>query len=104
MPEPLLTPQEVADLLQISIKSVYRHKNRLGGFYPAGIGSLRFSPEAINGVLAGQRQGVAVSVRAQGEGSFRPMVQDKNRGPGRKSRAPEAGEISEELRKRATRI
>jgi hypothetical protein len=55
MSEPLLTPQEVADLLQISIKSVYKHKHRLGGFFPAGIGTLRFSPEVINGVLAGQR-------------------------------------------------
>ena len=33
----LLTPEEVAQLLQISIRTVYAQARRLGGFYPAGI-------------------------------------------------------------------
>ena len=30
----LLTPSDVAELLQISVRTVYDHARRLGGFYP----------------------------------------------------------------------
>lgn len=41
-PEKLLTPAEVAELLQIAEKTVYKHSRALCGFKPAGLGFLRF--------------------------------------------------------------
>ena len=49
----LLTPPEVAQLLQISIRTVYAQARRLGGFYPAGIRALRFRREAIYAFMEG---------------------------------------------------
>ncbi len=51
--QPLLTPEEVANLLQISIKTVYENALRLGGFYPAGIRKLRFRYEFIQKIMEG---------------------------------------------------
>lgn len=45
---PLLTPEEVASLLRISLRTVYENARRLGGFYPAGIRVLRFRKERIH--------------------------------------------------------
>ncbi len=53
MTDHLLTVADVARLLNLSSKTVYKHKRRLGGFYPAGIRVLRFSPETIQELLAG---------------------------------------------------
>ena len=50
----LLTPSDVADLLQISTKTVYKHQHKFGGFYPAGLGVLRFRQEIIYGIMEGQ--------------------------------------------------
>ena len=55
---PLLTPTDVASLLQISVRTVYEHAGRLGGFYPLGIRRLRFRPEGINEYLERQKEGV----------------------------------------------
>jgi hypothetical protein len=49
----LLTPKQVAELLQISIRTVYDNADRLGGFYPAGIRVLRFKPEIIHNIMEG---------------------------------------------------
>ncbi len=54
----LLTPSDVAELLQISVRTVYDHARRLGGFYPAGIKVLRFRPEVIYGSVEGQGNAV----------------------------------------------
>jgi hypothetical protein len=43
----------VAERLAISIKSVYRHQRRFGGFHPAGIGTIRFSAETIEEIIRG---------------------------------------------------
>jgi hypothetical protein len=51
----LLTPKEVARCLKISHRTVYENKNRLGGFYPAGLRVLRFRKEVINGIMEGQK-------------------------------------------------
>ncbi len=53
--EPLFTPDQVATLLQISTRTVYDNKEKLGGFYPAGIGVLRFRREKIHGYMEGSR-------------------------------------------------
>ena len=60
---PLLTPENVADLLQIDAKTVYKHSRRLGGFYPAGIKVLRFKQETINDIMEGGQR-VAVQFQA----------------------------------------
>jgi len=56
VPEPLklLTPSEVAELLQIAEKTVYKHSKSLCGFKPAGLGFLRFRREIIYGIMEGQ--------------------------------------------------
>lgn len=53
----LMSVQEVADLLQISPKSVYKHALALGGFHPAGVRCLRFHPEVIHDCLQRQAEG-----------------------------------------------
>src|SRR4030042_959697 len=100
MPIPLLTLADVAHLLHLSPKTVYKHKRRLGGFYPAGIGALRFSPEVIHGVLAGQRQGLAVQVREGGQdphGSMVCLQGGGEGGTGRASQAPYTGAEKQRL-------
>lgn len=44
---PLLTPQQVAELLNISVRTVYDNAHKLGGFYPAGIMALRFREDEL---------------------------------------------------------
>ena len=53
-PEKLLTPAEVAELLQIAEKTVYKHSRALCGFKPAGLGFLRFRREIIYDIMEGQ--------------------------------------------------
>jgi len=53
-PHKLLTPSDVAELLQISEKTVYKHRERFYGFNPAGLGILRFRGEIIYGIMEGQ--------------------------------------------------
>lgn len=48
---PLMTPQEVADLLKISVRSVYRIRADLGGFYLPHLRVLRFRPEVVNACM-----------------------------------------------------
>jgi hypothetical protein len=57
----LMTAEDVARCLKISLRTVYENKNRLGGFYPAGLKVLRFRKDIIDGFMAGQEtQGLAV--------------------------------------------
>lgn len=54
----LMTPEDVEEVLQISISTVYRNAGRLGGFYPFGLKVLRFNREIIErGHLEEQRPG-----------------------------------------------
>ena len=48
----LLHPQQVAEMLQISVASVRRHARSLGGFYPAHIRVLRFRSEDVERACA----------------------------------------------------
>jgi len=52
---PLLTPKEVADLLKISLQTVYDNRKLLGGFCPAGIRVLRFRNEDIKRIMDGPK-------------------------------------------------
>ena len=51
--EPLLTPKQVAEILNLSVRTVYDHRIRLGGFYPAGIKALRFRRDVIEAIMEG---------------------------------------------------
>ena len=48
----LLTPDQVAELLQVSVATVRRHSRSLGGFYPAHIRVLRFRLEDVERACA----------------------------------------------------
>ena len=57
----LLSVKDVAELLNMSPRTVYDHAQELGGFYPAGIRLLRFQREVIYGIMEGQDQeGLAI--------------------------------------------
>lgn len=81
MDDPLLTPQEVASLLQVSVKTVYAHAVKLGGFYPGGIRVLRFKREAVYGLMEGQGKGrLEVQLRVQKTELRRGGIPDQKRG------------------------
>jgi len=64
----LLTPNDVAELLQVSAKTVYKHKNSFGGFYPAGLKRLRFKEDIIYGILQGPKtEGLDIQVSVSGQ-------------------------------------
>lgn len=66
MDQHLLTPKEVAALLNISVRTVYDHFRELGGFYPAGICVLRFDPDELHDILDQSKTRIkAISVRVQ---------------------------------------
>jgi len=74
----LLTPGQVARLLQVSKRTIYAQSHRLGGFYPAGIRALRFREEFIYAIMEGpQDRQVAVSVPTPGP----TLQQDRIRHP-----------------------
>ena len=50
-PPKLLKPKDVAEILKVSVKTVYKHQRRLCGFHPAGIGCLRFRQEDIYNII-----------------------------------------------------
>jgi hypothetical protein len=77
----LLTPKGVANLLNISVRTVYDHVRDLGGFYPAGINVLRFNAEVIHGIMEGQNpQGLAVQFPVQERSLRRGRIQNQTRG------------------------
>jgi len=81
----LLTPTDVAELLQVSEKTVYKHKHRFGGFYPAGLKVLRFRGDIIDGILQEPKtEGLDISVSVPGEELRKSRIQDQKRSTRRK--------------------
>jgi len=77
-PRSLLTVKEVASLLRISTRTVYKRQKELGAFKPAGIGLLRFDPEEINGILLGPKaEALAIPIQAHRDQIHRKRLQDK---------------------------
>jgi len=93
---PLLTPEDVANLLNMSVKTVYAHARRLGGFFPAGIKVLRFSPGVINGIMEGQNegQGMAIRVPIPGDQVQLKVVSNPRGSSGRAGRSKKIVEIN----------
>ena len=79
---PLLTPKQVAALLQISTRTVYENARKLGGFYPAGIRVLRFRREDINTIIQNPPGGRKVGVSTQEEKARVGRPQNMKRGQG----------------------
>jgi hypothetical protein len=79
--KPLLTPEEVAGLLQLSVRTIYANARLLGGFYPAGIRALRFRRETIHAIMEGpQNRQVEIPVSTSGTAFQQNRVQDKSGG------------------------
>ena len=79
----LLTPNDVAELLQVSVKTVYKHKHQLGGFYPAGLNVLRFPRSIIYGILQGPKtEGLDISFPVSGQELRGPRIQNQERSNG----------------------
>ncbi|MBM4274845.1 MAG: helix-turn-helix domain-containing protein [Deltaproteobacteria bacterium] len=96
----LLTPREVAELLKISVNTVYRHRHRFGPIYPGGLKCLRFREDIVRAAVENQ-VGMALADAGAGEKIFRPC-QDQGGGPGRHGK--EAGRVDPELVARAQRM
>ena len=93
---PLLTPKEVANLLRISERTVYDHKEELGGFYPAGIRRLRFKQEVIYGHMEeSQTRDLALRVSASREKVHGKRLQNKGRGQSRQRGEKKTGKVRE---------
>lgn len=90
----LLTPEDVADLLQMSVKTVYAHSKRLGGFRPAGIRMIRFKPEVIRDIMEGQGERLEVPVPAPGGAIQQPTFPDKGGSVRRNVRTKKVIEIN----------
>ena len=63
---PLLKPEQVAKLLQLSLATIYAKATNLGGFYPAGIKALRFRRETIYAIMENQKR-VSMPISAREE-------------------------------------
>ena len=84
----LLSVKDVAELLNMSSRTVYDHMRELGGFYPAGIRLLRFHTEVIYGVMEGQdKEGLAVQFSASGGNICRRRPEDATGSVGSPRRA-----------------
>ena len=78
--KPLLTPEEVAELLQLSLRTIYANAQRLGGFYPAGIRALRFRRDTIHAIMEGpQDRQVAIPVSTPGQTPQQDRVSNQKR-------------------------
>jgi hypothetical protein len=89
----LLTPNQVAEILQISTRTVYENKHRLGGFYPAGIRVLRFRKEVIYGLMEKQEtEGLGIRFPVQGKTLRRQGIQNEGGGQSRQGEAPEGNQ------------
>ena len=74
----LLTPQKVAELLSLSVRTIYDNHRKLGGFYPAGIKRLRFREDVIHGIMEGQNsQGLVLQVPVPKETIRKPGLHYK---------------------------
>jgi hypothetical protein len=97
---PLLTPKEVADLLKISLQTVYDNRKLLRGFCPAGIRVLRFRKDDIERIMEGPRnQIVKAEIRDDRWAELRGRrIQNQKRRPGQKGRKTVQGQ--EEYRRK----
>ena len=78
--EGLLTVKDVAKLLKMSARTVYKRQRELGGFKPAGIGCVRFDPEVINGILLGPRaEALAIPIQTRRDQIYKKRIQDQER-------------------------
>ena len=85
----LLTPEEVAGLLQLSLRTIYANVRRLGGFYPAGIRALRFRREDIHAIMEGpQERTLEVPVSTPGPASRQIRVSGQENGSSGNGKAP----------------
>jgi hypothetical protein len=74
----LLTVDEVKNRLKVNRATVYKYKNELGGFYLFGSRCLRFTKEAIDGYLEGQKTGgVGLDVPIQTKDIRRPVYNER---------------------------
>ena len=91
MPAKLLTVSDVANLLQISERTVYDNAQKLGGFYPANIRVLRFpSMEDFLGDLERQKnQGMDLQVQISGQVLRRSGIANTPRSCNRKRKTPQ---------------
>jgi hypothetical protein len=88
----LLTPEEVAEYLKKSLRTVYANREKLGGFYPLGLKVLRVDPEVIYGSVLRPGEGiVAVRVPVLGR-KVHGKRQDQGGSPNRKRGAPKKGQ------------
>jgi len=88
-----LKVQEVAFLLKISPRSVYRRRWRLGGFYPLGLRCLRFPAGVVYACLEGAGERLAVSIPGRGQEVQQGMV--SHQGGSQGSRGGAQGGIEE---------
>jgi hypothetical protein len=75
----LLTVSDVAKLLQVSTRTVYKCQKTLGGFKPAGIGCVRFHPEVIDAIFLGPRaETLEIPIQEQRDRIYRKRLQDQS--------------------------
>jgi len=83
--EPLLMPKQVAELLNLCVRTVYDHSIRLGGFYPTGIKALSFRRDAIDAIMEGHsiainRPDRVIPCKVRSKKDFRSrIITDPNR-------------------------
>lgn len=93
-PIKLLTAEDVAGILRIDVRTVYKHADKLGGFYPFGVKVLRFDREVFLECLEGQASGggVEVRIRIPKKTDNGIWIQDKARSPVRTRKAQKSRE------------
>jgi predicted DNA-binding transcriptional regulator AlpA len=91
--QPLLKPEEVAELLQLSLSTIYSKARNLGGFYPVGIKALRFRRETIHAIMEGpQDRHVEVPVSIPGQTLQQNRAFNQKRRPAGNGKSPRAAD------------
>lgn len=73
----LLTVKDVAEMLQINERTVYDRAKDLGGFFPAGIKTLRFDEADLHDILERSKKGaLALQVPVSGSALLRKGVRN----------------------------
>jgi hypothetical protein len=92
----LLTPNQVAEMLKVSVRTVYGNSRRLGGFYPAGIKVLRFREEVIRGIMEGPgNREMEILLPERRQDIRRGRVRKQGRGQDGQGRPSEAGRFGD---------
>jgi len=77
-PTTLLTAEDVAEILRVGIRTVYKHSKKMGGFYPFGMKCLRFNKVVFYECLERQsKELLSVWVPLQQTKDNRVRIQDK---------------------------